>query len=315
MLSLLACVSMPAFACAQGMGNMQMPQMGPVMGATSPNAAASADPPLAVNESYVSFLDSAVPRNIFMLRFDGAYNNRQPARAGYLFPNGGMPGTPGFQSPETRVDTLQLTSVAEYSLLPYFSVFMEAPYRWINPEVNPNQNGAGDISYGFKLCTWSSDGLIATILFRVYQPTAVHEALGTGHWRLEPGLLVDYQISPSFRLEGEFRYWTQLGSSDFGGDFLRYGLGLSYGARKAGFWFVPVAEAVGYSILSGKTMQAFSPEAYIIQDARGECIVNTYLGLHLGYGPNIDLYMGYGRSLTGDFWNRDTYRVELRLLY
>jgi hypothetical protein len=78
---------------------------------------------------------------------------------------------------------------------------------------------------------------------------------------------------------------------------------------------VPVAEAVGYSILSGHTMQASSPDAFIIQDASGQCILNAYLGLHVGYGRHLDFYAGYGRSLTGDFWNRDTYRFELRLLY
>jgi Putative MetA-pathway of phenol degradation len=318
MLTVLAAFAwpgLPPLARAQQTFNPgQMPSMGPVMGsqpgsiagagASSPQAP---DPPLGVNDSFVSFIDSALPRNVFGLRFEGDYNNRQPLRASYLYGR--------FPLPETRVDALQLTSSAEFAFTPWFSIFMEAPYRWINPEVNANQNGPGDINYGLKLCTWTSDSFIATILMRIYQPTASRATLGTDHWSLEPGLLAEYQISPTLRLEGEFRYWTSLGGSDYSGDLLRYGIGLSYGARKPGFWFVPVVEGVGWSVLSGKTMIASSPDSYIIEDAHGQTIVNAYLGLRFGFGQNLDFYLGYGRSLTGDFWNRDTYRFEMRFLY
>lgn len=324
-LAALAWLGVPALVRAQGsvtMGMPQMPQMGSIMGA-QPSAvtgagsspAQAADPPLAVSDSFVSFIDSALPRNIFGLRFEGDYDNRQPMRATYLFAKGGVPGSTGFPLPETRVDTLQLTSSAEFAFTPWFSVFMEAPYRWISPEVNDYQTGGGDVCYGLKLCTWSSNGLIATVLLRLYQPTAIHDTLGTGHWSLEPGLLAAYQFSPALRLEGEFRYWTPLGGNDFSGDMLRYGVGLSYGARKPGFWFVPVGECVGWTVLSGKTMVASSADSYVIQSAAGETIINAYAGMRFGYGPNLDFYIGYGRSLTGDFWSRDTYRFEVRFRY
>ena len=237
-------------------------------------------------------------------------------RAEYYFPKGGIPGAVGFPLPETRVDTQELTSVAEYALTPWFSLFLEAPYRWINPEINANQSGAGDVRYGMKICTWSSDNAIATALLRVYQPTAVHETLGTNHWSIEPGLLAAYKFSDKLRLEGEFRYWTALGGSDFAGDLLRYGVGLSYGQRRpAGFWFAPVGECIGWTVLGGKTMIASSPDTFVVQDAHGQTIVNAYLGLRCGFGRNLDFYVGYGHSLTGDYWQREVYRVEVRLSY
>lgn len=322
-LAALAWLGVPALLRAQSTMSMpQTPSMGPAMGSqqgalagAGSSPAPAPDAPLAVNDSFVSFIDSALPRNIFGLRFEGDYDNRQPTRATYLFAKGGLPGSTGFTLPETRVDTLQLTSIAEYALTPWFSVFMEAPYRWISPEVNDYQTGSGDVCYGLKLCTWSSNGLIATVLLRLYQPTAAHDTLGTGHWSLEPGLLAAYQFSPTVRLEGEFRYWTPLGGNDFSGDLLRYGVGLSYGAKKPGFWFVPVVEGVGWTVLSGKTMLASSADSFVVQDAHGQTIANAYLGMRFGYGKNIDLYLGYGRSFTGDFWNRDTYRFEMRFSY
>ena len=107
-----------------------------------------------------------------------------------------------------------------------------------------------------------------------------------------------------------------LGNSDFSGNILRYGVGLSYGQRKAnGVWYMPVAEAIGWTVLGGQTMIASSPDNFVIKDARNQTIVNAYLGLRVGYAQNVDLFIGYGRSFTGDFWARDMYRFEVRLSY
>ena len=278
--------------------------------------AADADPGIAVKDSYVSFLDGATPRNVLGLRFDGAYHNRQPMRAEYLFAKGGLPNSVGFPLPETRVDYQDLTSYAEYSLTPWFSMFVEVPYRWLNPEINGNTSGAGDMRYGLKLCTWSSDPVIATILLRIYQPTARHETLGTGHWSIEPGILAAWRLNDKILLEGEARYWTALGGSDFAGDLLRYGVGISYKQPLArGAWCAPVVEGVGWTVLGGKTMAANAVDDFVVEDAHGQTIINGYAGLRFGYGAHLDMYLGYGRSFTGHFWSRETYRFEMRFSY
>ncbi|MBI2803424.1 MAG: transporter [Planctomycetes bacterium] len=303
-----------------GMGNMTMPSMGAIstpsgqiFGAGKPGA--EAEKPLAVLESFVSFIDPAVPRNVVGIRFDGMYGNRSPMRLEYLFAKGGLPNSVGFRLPETRVDTLDLTSFAEYSIVPWFSVFAEGSFRWINPEINDNQSGNGDMRYGLKVCTWSSDALIATFLVRLYQPSARHETLGTTHWSIEPGILAAYRLNEKILIEGEFRYWAALGGSEFSGDLMRYGVGISYGQRSAGFWYMPVAEGIGWTMLNGKTMYANSATDFTVRDAAGQTIVNAYLGLRVGYGQRLELYGGYGRSFTGDIWARDTYRLEFRFLY
>ncbi len=307
-------MNMGGIAMPSNMGMLAGPQ-GQMYGAGNPSAK-DVDPGLSIKESYVSFIDGAAPRNAFGLRFEGMYANRQPMRAEYLFAKGGLPNSVGFLLPETRVDSLELTSSAEYSITPWFSLFMEAPFRWVNPEVNANQYGAGDMRYGLKLCTWSSENMIATILFRIYQPTARHDVLGTHHWSLEPGLLAAYRVNDKILIEGEFRYWTALGNSDFAGSLLRYGLGVSYMHRNQnGTWISPVLEGVGWSVLDGKTMIASTPDNFVVQDAYGQTIANAYLGLRMGYGRNLDFYLGYGRSLTGHYWARETYRFEMRVSY
>lgn len=314
---------LPAGVRAQGMNmsGMSMPgNMGTMAGPSGQLAGTgkgiSTDVALSIADSFVSILDSALPRNVVGTRFDAAYINRQPTRATYLFPKGGVPGGVGFPLSETRVDTLDLTSYAEYSLTPWFSLFVEGSMRWLNPEVNDNEFGTSDMRYGIKLCTWSDENVIATFLLRIYQPSAKNETLGTGHWSLEPGLLAAYRVNNKIQLEGEFRYWIPLGNDDYSGNILRYGIGVSYGQRKpAGVWYMPVLEGVGWTLLSGKTMVATAPDAFEIQDARNQTIVNAYLGIRAGYGKNVDFYIGYGRSLTGQFWARDMYRFEFRFLY
>jgi hypothetical protein len=298
--------SMPKF------GTMAMPQ-GTSFGAG--NAKKEEDPGIAISETFVGWLDSAVPRSTVGLRFDSLYNNRQPMRAEYYHPKGGLPNSNGFPLMETRVDYQELTSFAEYSWTPWFSVFVEAPYRWLNPEINENRSGATDMRYGLKLCTWSSDSFIATILVRLYQPSARHESLGTGHWSVEPGLLAAYRLNEMIHFEGEFRYWIPITRDDFAGNVMRYGVGVSYGQKKPGMWVVPVAEGIGWTVMSGQTAIATSANNFEVREARSQTIVNAYLGLRWGYGQNIDFYAGYGRSLTGHSWQRDLYRFEVRYSY
>jgi hypothetical protein len=303
-------LGLPSGSMPSNLGSMSGPQ-GALAGSGRPQQ--EVDPPLAVRDSYVGFLDAAAPRSVFGLRFDSLFVNRQPSRAEYLFAKGGLPNSVGFPLPETRVDYHELTTFAEYSLTPWFSAFVEAPYRWLNPEINDNTSGAGDMRYGLKLCTWSDGPVIASVLLRIYQPTARRETLGTSHWSIEPGILAAWRITDKVLLEGEFRYWTAIGGSDFAGDLLRYGAGISYKHQTArGVWFAPVIEGIGWSVLGGKAMSATSADSFIVEDAHGQTIVNGYAGLRFGFGSRIDMYLGYGRSFTGHFWSRETYRFEVR---
>ena len=296
------------------LGTMAMPN-GTLAGVGQPKSQVL-DPELKIRESYVGWIDAAAPRSTMGLRFDSKWNNMQPMRAEYYHPQGAPGSTVGFPLPESRVSYQELTTFTEYRMVPWLSVFIEAPYRWMNPEINENRSGSGDMAYGLKIVTWSGDSAIATILLRVYQPSASNAALGTGHWSIEPGLLAAYRFNENLLIEGEARYWVPINGSDFAGDILRYGLGVSWGQRRSsGLWYMPVLEGIGWTVLSGKTMVATSPTTFSIHDAGGQTTVNAYLGLRWGYGANLDFYAGYGHSFTGHFWQRDLFRFEIRYVY
>jgi hypothetical protein len=269
-------------------------------------------------DSSVGYIDSALPRNTLRLRYDAAWDNNRPTRAEFFYAKGGVPFSPGPPLPETRVDYQEFTSYLEWALNPCFSVFAEGGFRALDPTFNANDAGIGDTNLGFKWAFVNQEGTLATFQMRTYIPTGIrHEGLGTGHVSLEPALLFNQRLAEYLTLEAECRYWVPLGGTDFAGDVVRYGVGLSYGGRNEQecWWVNPVAELVGWTVLGGKELVVRPPLAPVVKGAAGDTIVNAKLGLRLGYEDLGDLYVGYGRALTGDVWYRDVVRVELRWFF
>lgn len=265
-------------------------------------------------ESIVSFLDSAVPRSLVRTRIDLGYDNRRPTRAEYVWPKSGLPSSPGPPLPETNLDAQELATYAELALGEQVSFFLETPMRWANPEQNSNERGLGDANAGFKWAFLKQPNLVTTLQVRGYFPTAAEPALGTDHYALEPALLVNYHLAEYLLLEGDLRYWLPLGGTDFAGDVVRYGLGLSFGQRPAGeIWLTPVVEVVGWTVLDGQVMAARSPALFVVESAAGDTIVNGCFGVRLGLGQSCDFYFGYSRCFTGDTWFKDLFRTEFRL--
>ena len=101
-------------------------------------------------DSYVSFIDTALPRSHVRLRNDANQFNFRPTRAEYLFP------ADGFRVPETRVHVQEFNTYVEYGLNEWFSTFMETPYKWVNPDRNQNISGIGTLTLPSSL---TSSGL------------------------------------------------------------------------------------------------------------------------------------------------------------
>src|SRR5437870_13905027 len=68
-------------------------------------------------DTFVSFIDSALPRSQGRLYFDDITRLRRPTRAGYFFPN--------LPLPETSIDYTQLTTYGEVAIIPSISAFLE----------------------------------------------------------------------------------------------------------------------------------------------------------------------------------------------
>jgi hypothetical protein len=269
-----------------------------------------------VSDSSVGYIDSAIPGDIFRFRFDSAYDNPRPTRAEFFYPKGG-PSGPGLPDPEPRVDYQELSAYLEMAASDRLSGFINLPTRFLNPEVNPNHAGFSDMDTGFKYAFLRTDRQVATLQFRTYIPTGdSHRGLGTHHVSLEPALLFFDRLADRLALESELRYWASVGGTDFAGDIIRYGIGLRYDAYQGPrIKLMPVIEVVGWTVLDGKELVVPPSGAAFVQEAGGDSILNIKFGVRMRMRDRADLYVGYGRPLTGDRWYSDIVRVEFRMFY
>jgi hypothetical protein len=269
-----------------------------------------------VSGSRVGYIDIAIPADLFRFRYDSNYGNNRPTRAEFFWPRAGAPDAPGPPGREFNVDYQEFWLYLEKAVDERFSAFVELPFRAVNPAVDPNAGGVGDLNAGLKYAFLYSDDLVASFQFRTYVPTGDGRlGLGTRHVSLEPALLVWKPLTEDFLLEGEVRAWVPAGEARAAGPVLRYGLGLSYNLGGEDLWVAPVAEVVGWTALDGKVTDVQPTGSSVVRNADGDTIVNLKLGLRVGMTQRTGFYAGYGRALTGDRWYQDTFRVEFRLAY
>lgn len=307
-------------------------------------------------DSGVGYIDPAPIRSMFRLRYDSAYDANRPDRAEFIYPKcgcfrlagldpnakgpppGGFGTNPSVPS-DTNVDYMEYSAYLELAMTRNFSAFVEVPLRSVNFSQFSQENGLGDVNFGVKAALINTADRVFTFQFRTYTPTGDGaQGLGTEHFSLEPALLLYNRLSDRWIVESELRYWISVGGSDYAGDVIRYGIGLTYVLADTGkFRILPVVEVVGWSVLSGKETNPdlATPTAgggglggggggnpfAVVQSASGDTIVNAKFGVRFGFGrardPGLfsgsDLYIGYGRALTGDVWYKDIVRIEYRM--
>jgi hypothetical protein len=226
----------------------------------------------------------------------------------------GNPNARGLPKPETRVNFQDITGYLEWAPTERFSFFVEAPVRFLEPEVNDNATGLSDMNVGFKWAFLYQPERILTFQLRTYLPTGeATEGLGTGHVTVEPSLLYHRRVTERFTVESQFGVWVPIGGTDFAGDVLQYGIGgsyLIYDTPKVHVW--PVIELMGWTVLSGKETASLGNNIFEIRNAAGDSILNAKFGLRVGIGERNDFYAGYGQALTGDVWYHDIVRLEWR---
>src|SRR5262249_31192146 len=142
----------------------------------------------------------------------------------------------------------------EWAVVPRLSGFVDVPVRFLNPDVNPNAAGLADIDAGFKFAFVDTSDLVATFQLRAYAPTGdSHPRLGTHHTSLDPSFIFYNPLGEGWLLEGEVRDWVPIGGTDFAGNIMRYGVGISYDLCEVrGVLVRPVVEFVGWTVLDGK---------------------------------------------------------------
>lgn len=264
------------------------------------------DFPVSTSPTNVGYIDSATVANRLRFRFDAGYGLFPPDRAEFFYAN------PNPGSAKNNIDYQDISAYVELARNNWLSGFVEAPLRFVNPEVAENARGIADINLGVKAALLTDSASCTTFQLRAYLPTGDDSRrLGTGNVNLEPALLHYQKLTDRWLMESEFRTWIPVTGNDFAGTVLRYGTGVSYKCGNACYsqpYVSPVFEVVGWSVLNGKSTVGAGPPV----SAAGDTIVNAKLGLRLNYKSN-QFYGGFGQVLTGDHWYEQVMRFEYRM--
>ncbi len=271
------------------------------------------DPPILVGDSGVGYVDSAVLGDQVRLRYESAYDINRPNRAEFLW-SWPPPAGNGPPKAESSTDYQSLSAYLENHWTENFSGFVEVAGLLVNPDVNDNAGGLGDMNLGCKLALVATDCELTTLQTRVYIPTGdASRALGTNHVSLEPALLHYRRLNSIWTSESELRYFAPIGGTEHRrGPVTRYGTGLSCLLwESANLKIRPVTEFVGWTVLDGQSQFLDPSGAIIVASATGDTIVNGKFGMRFSTGVN-SFYVGYGHALTHERWYQDVLRIDFR---
>ncbi len=274
-------------------------------------------------QSAARHVDSALIGNRMRLRWDLGYKMDRPDRAEFFTArNRTVFDGRGLARPETSVDAQELAVYLETALASRFSVFMEMPSRYLNPEQNDNAYGWGDLNFGFKVMFAVDETVWRTFQLRVHSPAGDHDrGMGTGHWTIEPGLLVFQKLTPFLNLEAELRDWIPIDGTVTAGNVLRFAFGLSHDLMhtSSGYLIRPVAEIIGWKVLRGEATASYPADPFgatfnTISESNRDTIINGAFGVRIG-SEVADVYLGYSKALTGPAWFNNAMHVEFRINY
>ncbi len=234
------------------------------------------------------FIDSAQPFTHLSLKYEQGWGLSKPDRSEFFWAAPGSGPSPDGMTGESSVDVITLRARMETATERASAIF-EVPMRAVDPEINKNTSGIGDLVVGGKVVIVNGRNWVVTQQTLTHLDTGpVGRGLGTGHVSFEPGLLVRYRWSNQTYLHGQLRYFIPVsGTDDYPGEVLIWGLGLSkIWYETDAFALLPTLEMVGTSFLDG---QRTLPGATTAVKVDGETSIDFLTGLRLVLGPQGDL--------------------------
>jgi hypothetical protein len=259
-------------------------------------------------------IDVSQPLGNFRFRTDAVYNLTKPDRSEYFW---AMPG----RGPvlEESVDYQEFRFLMETGS-PSFSLGTEVPIRMLNPEINGNTAGVGDIQLIQKAVLLSGRRWQMTQLTRTtFNNGNARKGLGTGHVSIEPGMLFRYQYSELTFLHSELKLTFPIaGDPAYSGQALKWGIGIStvyYETDTVAL--IPTLEFTNIWLLDGQ----YTPfPAGVPTDVDGDGIFNLAPGLRIACDTGGDLgvvEMGFSSvmAIGSNGWYDALLRLDLRFVF
>jgi hypothetical protein len=260
-------------------------------------------------------IDITQPFGNFLLRADAAYNLTKPDRAEFFWARPGR----GPVLPETGVAYQDFHFRMENGG-DAFSLATDIPIRLLNPDVNGNNGGIGDIQLVQKTRLMNGERWQMTQILRtIFNSGNARKGLGTGHVAMEPGLLCRFKWSELTYLHSEL-----LIRFPIGGDPMYSAPAWTWGLGMSTVWYetdtialIPTLEFVNIWIIDGQVtpIGAVAPV-----DVRGDGIFNLGPGLRMVWDTGGDLgvveFGGNAMLAVGsDGWYDALVRFDMRFVF
>jgi hypothetical protein len=251
----------------------------------------------------------------FTFRTDAAYNLTKPDRAEYFWARPGR----GPKLPETGVGYQDFHLRMENGG-PSFSLATDIPIRLLNPDVNGNNGGIGDIQLTQKTVLMNgSRWQMTQILRTIFNSGNARKGLGTGHVAMEPGLLARYKWSDLTYIHSELELRFPIaGDPIYSGPALTWGLGVSTVWYETDtFALMPTLEFVNIWILDGQYTPLGIP---VPVDIKGDGIFNLGPGLRSVWDTGGDMgVLEFGvnsmLSVGSNGWYDALIRMDMRFVF
>lgn len=277
-------------------------------------------------------INSASATNLLRVRIASIKNIDRPDRSEYVWSRIKQKGPSEF---ETGVDYQELRVYRE-TMLGSSAAFIEFPLRMVQPDVNPNSTGFGDMRTGVKSVLLEGEDFFyfpthnnPDDKFRLgtifnthvsFSPILGQRGLSTGHLSLEPGVLFAYEPSPKTIFHGEMTYWMPTtGTPKFSGQVLKYAIGVSHVLASTPldsqdcrvFAIIPTLEIVARNFLDGEETLPDGSTASAAEDA----IIDMHAGFRFVLSETVEMGFSASWNVSNEAIYENVYRVELGWFY
>ena len=197
-----------------------------------------------------------------------------------------------------------------------FGIFVNLPYRNVEPTLYPGASGFSDMSIGTKSLLLDCELIQFTFQFQTFIPTGNFlQGLGNGHVSLEPSLIAAIKLTQYTYLQAQTAYWFPIGGTqDFQGPLFHYHLSLNQQLWRCGcakdIQLIGTGELSGYEIAGGAYTSPLTGLPLSAKDVGS--IVNVGPGLRLVFCNKIDIGAGSAFAITTNRMAAAQARVEFR---
>jgi len=260
-------------------------------------------------------IETTQPTNNLSLRFEPVYGLKYPDRLEYFWARtSAASGGKGPPLPEKSVDYQDLRFRFEAGSAA-FSASTEVMLRSLDPVVNANTTGFGDMNIGTKLRLVDGESWQISQVLHTYILTGdVRKGLGVGHISLEPGLLFRYNRNELTYWHGEMKFWIPVGADpNQGGEVLKWGLGVSHILYDSDeFAVLPTLEMTSLMFLDGLRTGYPVPVNVPVD---GEVAMNMFPGVRfvVDRGTLMEWGVGGGFTMGSSGWYNGLMRLDMRI--